>query len=66
MVGFQLYFNIEMQKVEEVRLAVHDKFGYISSHYSLDGRRTITFEQLPDNRYRHIRLEIEYDHCVSC
>jgi hypothetical protein len=49
-----------MAGVEEVQLSIHDEFGYISSHYNLDGRTTPIIEWLNPSKFRHIRLEVEY------
>ena len=48
-----------MEKVEEMRVSVHDRFGYVSSHYHLDDRETVILERLPYHMYRYAVLETE-------
>lgn len=56
---FQLTFMIKMKNVDEMLLTVHEQFGYVNTHYHLDGRKTPIIEWLNPNYYRVIRIDVE-------
>ena len=50
---------LQMKDVEEMLLTVHDQFGYINTHYKLDGRKTPIIEWLNPNKYRILKIDVE-------
>ena len=48
-----------MRDVEEMLLTVHDQFGYINTHYNLDGRKTPIIEWLSPKKYRILKIDVE-------
>lgn len=54
-----LIFTLKMKDVEEMLLTVHEQFGYVNTHYHLDGRKTPIIEWLNPNNYRKIRIDVE-------
>ena len=48
-----------MSEVEEISLTVHDQFGYINTHYNLDGRKTPIIEWLNPKKYRILKFDVE-------